>query len=274
MYEVYTYNGNTLIVNYQSNYFYDRVSRIFRSWNPLIKKEHVFEQFGKEKYRINILDTTIQCCLEDEEYEFNNVCATDIYVIIYLLIYCIFMFDNKFGVHSVAVCKENIGVLVPGDFGIGKTTLAIEFEKYGWSILAADHAVVQVNSETVEICGGSRLAYYEGNESIIEYVEDGKKSIKNIIIITGLSRNGETKIQKIQDKRNYLKKVWTNFVWPWNTIVQETSKPPELLRDCYYNRMVELISSLNKIEFWEVRGDPNCIAYTLNKILLENQKND
>ena len=59
----------------------------------------------------------------------NKIVKTDIYPIINNVIAYLVNDGNNIYMHSIVVSKNNIGILIVGNFGQGKTTLAEEFKK-------------------------------------------------------------------------------------------------------------------------------------------------
>jgi serine kinase of HPr protein (carbohydrate metabolism regulator) len=68
--------------------------------------------------------------LLDRDINFGRkLLKTDLYIILNYITYNAFINNNRCGIHSTIVAKDNFAILILGGFGVGKTTLALEFEK-------------------------------------------------------------------------------------------------------------------------------------------------
>ena len=100
--------------------------------------EYIFKRFGQfeiitEEFTNNFLKfktDSVEINLKGT-YKIlkNRIIKTDIYPIINNIIAYLINDENNILMHSIVVSKQGKGVLIVGEFGQGKSTLAKEFEK-------------------------------------------------------------------------------------------------------------------------------------------------
>ena len=222
-----------------------------------------FSQFKKTNLNysnnyLKISEKKIEINVKDNKKEMmGKIFKTDLYTIINNVISYIINDDNNLYIHSVVVSKRNKAILIIGDFGQGKTTLANEFLKYGFTINSTDQT-------WLEICGnkliqrlGSRF-YMENNN--IRFI-DNKNSMKNIRIdkiirIVGLCDNGEFSMNTPKNMFYKVKQI-SNYA-SWSMISPLFTDNIEL-----YNikeNIKSFLLKLDKIPLYNVRGDKKEIA--------------
>lgn len=259
----YSYRGKGIKVSFSSENYYKKITRLFNSLAPIIQK---VSSINNESYYIEINRETIYCCLNNSKCVFNILNATDIYVIIYLFLYSIWSENNEYGIHSVAIKKGNDCVLIIGDFGAGKTTLSLEFEQIGWSILSADQSVIRFENNRVIFSGGSKYVSYNDFDFFLSETPINNCVVNNIVVINGLAQNGDVKIKREMSRPNLIKKVWNSMVWPWNIYLFSEKTQADFQKIEYFQRLSSEIDSFTKICFWEVRGDPKRIAKKIDDL--------
>lgn len=147
----------------------------------------------------------------------SKIIKTDIYTIINNIISYIINDENNIYMHSVVVSNSKQGILIVGDFGQGKTTLANEFIKYGYKINSSDQTWLEIKNFQLNQALGSRF-YCENNNIKFLNKTDIKQKVKidKIIRIVGLCDNGTISINeqdnfyyKIKQMSDYCN--WTNI---------------------------------------------------------------
>ena len=129
-----------------------------------------FSQFEQENeiktdnyLKFNINDVQIK--INGQEKILNSkIIKTDIYTIINNVISYIINDENNIYMHSVVVSNSKQGILIIGNFGQGKTTLANEFLKYGYKINSSDQTWLEIKDLQLNQVLGSR--FYRENDNI------------------------------------------------------------------------------------------------------------
>lgn len=196
-----TINVNNILINIISDFqiVFDRLKQFEveekRANNKIIIKKNLIE--------INVLDYNLLLNL--------NINETDIYPIINNILAYLINDKNNLYIHSVLISKNNKGILILGDFGSGKTTLANESIKKGFEINSADQTWIRNN----KLILGSM---YNKTKDEVTYLnkEQVKKDIiiKKIIIINGNGRN--LSIKKINNDNYYIKNIFKYCNWHYN----------------------------------------------------------
>lgn len=147
----------------------------------------------------------------------SRVVKTDIYTIINNVISLIINDENNIYMHSVVVSNSNHGILILGNFGQGKTTLANEFLKCGYKINSTDQTWLVRKSAQIYQVLGSRF-YCENKEIKFLDKSNSKERVKidKIIRIVGLCDNGDISIKEQDNLYHKIKQVsdycnWTNI---------------------------------------------------------------
>ena len=129
-----------------------------------------FSQFEQENeiktdnyLKFNTNDVQIK--INGQEKVLNSkIIKTDIYTIINNVISYIINDENNIYMHSVVVSNSKQGILIIGNFGQGKTTLANEFLKYGYKINSSDQTWLEIKDLQLNQVLGSR--FYHENDNI------------------------------------------------------------------------------------------------------------
>ena len=183
---------------------------------------------------------------------FENVLETDIYPILYSVIYDLAREEEGVGIHSAAVEKEGKVILIFGDYGIGKSTLALSFAQKGWNIISTDQTVIKRVGNQLQIVKGSKYMKYNESDSFYENDNYLSSTISMLIGVKGLSEKGKVSILK--NERCILRVLWEHCIWPWNTLICGYS----MINNYKKAKQIELIKkTLNNIEvpLLFVRGD-------------------
>ena len=154
---------------------------------------------------ISVLDYKLKI-----ESKFN---PTDVYPILNNLIAYLINDENNLYLHSVAISKNNKGILILGDFKSGKSTLASEALNYGYEINSADQTWIKHN----EMVLGSAYNKGKNGATFLDKKFINKKiKIEKIIILKGIATNGEVTINKIDNKNYYIKNIFRYANWHYD----------------------------------------------------------
>lgn len=237
-----TININGKIINVESSY-----DIVFER----LKQFEINNENTNNKLIIN--ENYILIKIDDKLIEINEkVNTTDIYPIVNNLIAYSINDKNNLYIHSVVVSKNNEGIMILGEFNSGKSTLANAFKEKGYVINSADQT--WINND--ELVLGSRINVVNNEKTYLgEELTNKHVKIDKIIIIKGISTNGKTTIQKLQNNNHYIKNIFKYANWHYDMPL--LTKYTKLI-DTGEN-IIEFLKS-TKIPTYTVRGDENKIV--------------
>ena len=189
--------------------------------------------------KFNINDVQIKINGKERKLK-AKVIKTDIYAIINNVIAYIINDEKNIYMHSVVVSNSEQGILIVGNFGQGKTTLANEFLKYGYKINSSDQTWLGIKDSELYQILGSRF-YFENDK--IRFLN--KENIKQKIKINKIYY----KTKQISDYCN-----WTNIVPLFTADV------------CLYNIQKftkKFLVKISNTKLYNVRGDKEEITRKL-----------
>lgn len=181
----------------------------------------------------------------------------DLFNVFYLCIYQTFTQQDMAFIHSAVVSKNNQALLILGNFGSGKTTLANEFVDKGYKLISADQTLIKIENNNLLFCCGSsknvfnkKLTYLQNSQTL------NSIQITKIIQVVGLCNEGKPLQTKVNDEIIKLKRLWQYIIWPYvQPLINNTNKTKIIIPKSYYS-FVKSITNL-PIDFVELRGDPN-----------------
>lgn len=217
-----------------------------------------FSQFEKidsmeQKNYLKIHKEKINININNHKKEIKGtVLKTDLYTIINNILSYIINDENNIYMHSVVVSNKKKGLLILGNFGQGKTTLANEFVKSGFIINSTDQTWLRFENNILEQVLGSRFYFEEGKVKYINKSDSLKKvNINEIIRIVGLCDNGELTINSPKNIFSKVKQISDYATWSSNSVlftddielynINENIKP--------------FLMKLGQIPLYNVRGD-------------------
>lgn len=245
------------VINYCNEYD-EYIFKRFSQFEIVTNKEiNNYLRFNETSVEINI----------NGDYKIlkNRIVKTDIYPIINNAIAYIINDKSNMFVHSLVVSKENNGILIIGEFGQGKSTLAKEFVNNGYEINSTDQTWLKFKENDLYQELGSSFDIENGKIKTLE-TKQYKKEIKinKIIRIVGLCNEGKTQID-INNNKYYIVKNIAPFCY-WSYMMPLFTDDVEL-----YNTNTFVKSFLSKIDEskilnFEVRGDKREIIKKLEEI--------
>lgn len=245
------------VINYCNEYD-EYIFKRFSQFEIVTNKEiNNYLRFNETSVEINI----------NGDYKIlkNRIVKTDIYPIINNVIAYIINDKSNMFVHSLVVSKENNGILIIGEFGQGKSTLAKEFVNNGYEINSTDQTWLKFKENDLYQELGSSFDIENGKIKTLE-TKQYKKEIKinKIIRIVGLCNEGKTQID-INNNKYYIVKNIAPFCY-WSYMMPLFTDDVEL-----YNTNTFVKSFLSKIDEskilnFEVRGDKREIIKKLEEI--------
>ena len=213
-----------------------------------------FSQFEQENeiktdnyLKFNIND--IQIKINGQKKILNSkIIKTDIYTIINNVISYIINDENNIYMHSVVVSNSKQGILIIGNFGQGKTTLANEFLKYG----SSDQTWLEIKDLQLNQVLGSRFYRENDNIKFLDNTDIKQKvRIDKIIRIVGLCDNGNTSINEQNNFYYKIKQIsdycnWTNIapIFTDNVYLYDIQKFTKTF-----------LSQISNIKLYNVRGN-------------------
>ncbi len=236
--------------------------------------EYIFKRFGqfevitnkKTNNYLKFNETSVEIKINDD-YKIlkNRIVKTDIYPIINNVIAYLINDENNMFMHSLVVNKENKGILITGEFGQGKSTLAKEFISSGYEINSTDQTWLKFKENNLYQKLGSSFDIENGKIKTLK-PEQYKKEIRinKIIRIIGLCDNGKTQVN-INNNKYYIVKNLAPFCY-WSYMMPLFTDNVKL-----YNTNIFTKQFLNKIDErkilnLEVRGDKREIIKELEEI--------
>lgn len=236
--------------------------------------EYIFKRFGQfetiiGKYTNNYLkfntDSVEINLMGTYKILRNRIIKTDIYPIINNVIAYLINDENNILMHSIVVSKKGKGVLIVGEFGQGKSTLAKEFENNGYEINSTDQTWLEFKNGMIYQKLGSSFDIDDGKIKILEQDKNLKNiEIEKIIRIIGLCDNGNTTIN-INNNEYYIIKNLASFCY-WNCMMPIFTDDIELYNTNIFTKKFLKKIIETKIINVDVRGDKVEILKKLGEI--------
>lgn len=205
---IYGIDGKFLEVINEIKEYDELIYGRFSQFKTINRETDNLLKFSNENIEININDN----------YKIlkNRVVKTDIYVIINNVI--AYLLDDKHNtfIHATVVSKDNKGILITGDFGQGKTTLAEEFENGGYEINSSDQTWLKIKENKLYQKLGSRFDINNGRIRMLDEVKTNKViEIERILKIQGLCDNGEILYKEIDNEYYKVKNLSSFCNWSY-----------------------------------------------------------
>ena len=189
---------------------------------------------------------------------YKNVLSTHYYPILFSVIYDLARLKNYWGIHAAAVQKNDVVLVICGDFGTGKSSLALAFQDLGWRIISTDQTILSCNHDLCQFMMGTYFMKHKGKE----YYLNSSFQLEPLVVTKllcsmGMVDNGDVVIHN--SVSNYKRILWNHFSWPWNTLINDYSS----INAYKYKENIEhIIGFLNAIEIDVdvIRGDSRKIA--------------
>lgn len=198
----------------------------------------------------------VQIIVKGQSFFFDiEVTKRDMYQIFYFYIYFCKKSRCRAFIHSSIVSKNNESLLILGEFGSGKTTLALELEKNGYEINSSDHSLLEFfDNQLVFLFGTKKLSYNGKIKYLSDFAINKKLPIGFIYIIVGMCDNGLVSIKEITDDFRKEQKIWKYATWVYTTPLKNHSKNIYLQLNTDISEFVKKITKTN-IRIFECRGD-------------------
>ncbi len=236
--------------------------------------EYIFKRFGQfETITENFTNNFLKIKTDSVEINLmgtykilkNRIIKTDIYPIINNVIAYLINDENNILMHSTVVSKQGKGVLIVGEFGQGKSTLAKEFENNGYEINSTDQTWLEFKNGKIYQKLGSSFDIENGKIKILEQDKNLKNiKIEKIVRIIGLCDNGNTKID-INNNKYYIIKNLASFCY-WNCMMPIFTDDVELYNTNVFTKKFLKKITETKIINIDVRGDKVEILKELGEI--------
>lgn len=227
-----------------------------------------FEEIKKEKATnyLKFKQNSVEILLEGHSKILNNrILKTDIYPIINNVIAYLINDSENIFIHAIVVSKNNKGVLIAGDFGQGKSTLATEFEKNGYEINSTDQTWLEEKDGKIYQKIGSSFDIKDEKVEILNKEKVLKNiQIKQIMRIAGICDNGNVSFNETTNKYYIIKNL--AYFCNWSYSIPVFTDNVEL-----YNTTIYTKQFLNKIiaaniKVFDARGDKKQIVKELGEL--------
>lgn len=224
----------------------ERTLEIMNSW------EQTNKEYTEILYII-LYSQSAEIISKENTLRFDDITGTDMYPIIYSAMYNACMEHNNVCVHSVVVEKGDNSILILGEFGSGKTTLALEFESRGWRIASYDQSILAVKDKKIILSLGSSCQCING----VRKFEENKRcptAITTVVLIKGICNCGITLTQEVHGFNAIYRYTWRSFTWPWNTPL---SNKREVIgvNQHKISTLFDFYQTFKRLRFFTVRGD-------------------
>lgn len=234
----------------------------------------IFGRFSQFKQRENEIATnylkikqnSVEISLEGNKKILNNrIIKTDLYPIINNIIAYLINDNENIFIHSIVVNKNSEGILIVGDFGQGKSTLATEFKKNGYEITSTDQTWIEQKDEKIYQKLGSSFDIVNNRIKILDKnIVTKRIRIDKIIRITGICDNGDVSLDEICNKYYIIKNL--SYFCNWNYVIPIFTDNIELYNTTKYTKdfLTKLIET--KIQVFDARGDKKKIVKELGEM--------
>lgn len=235
-------------------YIYGR----FSQFEKISKKETTnYLKFGKD---------SVEILLDGNSKILNNrIIKTDIYPIVNNVIAYLINDSNNIFIHGIVVSKNEKGILIVGDFGQGKSTLAREFEKNGFETNSTDQTWLEKRNDRIYMNLGSSFDIENGRVKILQKEQVLKNvEIKQIIRITGICDNGKVSLDEITNKFYVIKNL--SYFCNWSYSIPIFTDDVVLYNTTLYTKkfLNKIIDA--KIQVFDARGDKKKIVKELGEL--------
>lgn len=180
-----------------------RMSMFNQALNNLSDSSYIKIYNNKTVYKINANEKIIH----------GKIIQTDLYPLFYNVLSNIINDDCNVLLHSAVLCYNNIGILVVGDFGHGKTSLCLEANKSKIITLSADQTLLELKNGCLKLKIGSKYMKIRDKEIIIMSEHNEHVEIKAIFNLIGLCDNGTIKFDLVENKYHKIKTLFKYFTW-------------------------------------------------------------
>lgn len=142
---------------------------------------------------------------------------TDLYPIIYNTVARLINDEKNVLIHSTVISKGDKGFLLLGNFGQGKSTLALYARKNDFEINSADQTWISIKKNKLIMEKGSKFLFYNDEKIMLDEKNITKKiNIKSIVLLYGLCDNGTYSETVIDVKSHYIKNLYQYISWHTN----------------------------------------------------------
>lgn len=227
-----------------------------------------FETIQKENTKnfLKFKQNSVEIQIEENLKIFNNkIIKTDIYPIINNIVAYLINDKDNILIHAIVVSKNDKGILIVGDFGQGKSTLATEYKINGYEINSTDQTWLQAKKGKIYQKLGSRFDI-KNNEIVMLKKEKTIKNIeiKKIIRPVGICDEGKVTLNENKNKYHIIKNLASSCNWTYSmplfTDNIELFNINIYIKD-FLNKIIEA-----KIPVIDVRGDKKKILQELGDI--------
>lgn len=227
-----------------------------------------FSQFEKienanVKNYLKFRENSVEIMLNGYSKVLNNrVIKTDIYPIINNVIAYLINDNKNIFIHAIVVSKNSKGILIVGDFGQGKSTLATEFEKNGYQINSTDQTWLEEKNGLIYQKLGSNFDIKNGKVEILNN-KNFKKNVKIIKIIraVGICDNGDVSINEVTNQCYIVKNLSSFCNWNYTMPIFTDDKTLYNTTLCTKQFLSKVINS--NIQMLDIRGDKKNIIKEL-----------
>lgn len=242
--------------------------------NCSIYNEYIFKRFSQFETISNSItsnylkfnESTVEINLKDN-YKIlkNRIIKTDIYPIVNNAIAYLINDESNIFMHAIVISKGNKGILILGNFGQGKSTLAKEFVKNGYEVNSTDQTWLKMQGGILYQELGSVFDIDEGKIKLLERNASRKKiKIEKIIRIVGLCDNGKTTIS-VNNNKQYMIKNIVPFCY-WNCMMPIFTDDIELYNTNIFVKKFWKVLDENKVSNYDVRGDKKQIVRKIGEM--------
>lgn len=246
------------------------INNDIKEYNELIENRLLsFELFEKpvEKKATLVINLSFTSFKSDNvNYLINGkLKKTDIYQLLNNIISNLIINESNVYMHSAVISKNNLGTLLLGGFGQGKTTVSLHAQQNDYTINSADQSWLVIEDKVLYCKLGSKYVKHDSVEQILNNEVIQKIKIDKILFLNGVCENGKYKIEEIENKDHLLKKLfpYCNF----HTINPTLTNQVQLKIDNQkiYLFLNSLISS--NIPAYNVRGSAEDIVENIGGII-------
>lgn len=194
----------------------------------------------------------------------GKIIKTDLYPIINNIISNLINDISNLYIHSNIISYKNNGILILGDFGSGKSTIALEAEKNGFEINSTDQTWIYKKNNQLYMKMGSRYLKYNNKDYIIDKNKATKNIfIKKIIILKGVCDYGKVSFEKIISNYILIKSISKFCTWSCDSIIFSNDFKLKINK----NYIKQFWETLN-VNSYYVRGDAKEIVKKLKEWII------
>ena len=191
-----------------------------------------------------------------------SITKSDLYYILFNALSNIINNNSEILVHSAVIQKNSKAVLLLGDFGSGKTTLAELSQNYGYKIISTDQTWLKIENNQLKLKYGTHFEFMRNGKIRHLEINNLNTTISQIILTKAVIKGAKYFETIYYNSEQIKKRIYHSFGWSASTPIGKHGIFLPINTQSI-NIFVDKLISLN-IPFKEVWGYKNIIKHLIH----------